>query len=255
VNFWFFESEQDHNSYIHYATASVFPKIIFGLKGSFSKLSQTGSQNELVPSGLNGQTNSFSQLSSNKGSTAIFGVLLFPHSLYRLTNNPADTFNNVYLDLDTVWPNEGTNLEEMVIEAPNHASRIEIISTFLEDKWHKNIGISNGAAISSATNKLFNLTGVLDLKSFAVDYSLSLRQFERNFKSLTGFSPKHFHRISRFEKSTDICLQSKPKMTDVAYHFGYFDQAHFIREFKEFSGYTPSTYRNLAALDVAFTKS
>src|SRR5690606_13565448 len=72
---------------------------------------------------------------------------------------------------------------------------------------------------------------------------LSQRQFERNFKMLTGFSPKYFSRIVRFEKSIINAYCCQPlSLTELALYSGYFDQAHMIREYREFTGKKPSAY-------------
>ena len=69
---------------------------------------------------------------------------------------------------------------------------------------------------------------------------ISERQLQRIFKSNLGVSPKSYIQIIRFRK---ICqaLQNRPDVSyhDLAFDFGYADQAHFIRDFKAFSGKTP----------------
>lgn len=254
MNFWFFESDVLTDSYIHHSTASVFPRLIFGLDGNFHRFSSDGIQEKLTQSGLTGQTDLYSQLYTQTGKISIFGVMLFPHSVFRLTGYPAEYLNNTYPDLDTIWHTEGTLLEEQVMMAPDHTSRIQIISNFLKLKWDENLKKQNVLSLTNAVSELSNLTGTLDLKNIANKYSLSLRQFERNFKSLTGFSPKYFNRISRFEKSTDFCLENELRLVDIAYHFGYFDQSHFIKDFKQFSGQSPSSYQQKASSDIVFVK-
>lgn len=71
---------------------------------------------------------------------------------------------------------------------------------------------------------------------------LSKKQFERLFNELVGANPKEYARIARFQKSLKL-LQNHPidgSLAQLAYQCGYADQSHFIREFKLFSGYTPS---------------
>ena len=69
---------------------------------------------------------------------------------------------------------------------------------------------------------------------------LSLRQFERVCKQRIGMPPKLFARIIRFSKAYRLYENSAYKnWTSIAYECGYFDQMHFIRDFKEFTGVTP----------------
>ena len=79
--------------------------------------------------------------------------------------------------------------------------------------------------------------------------NLSQRQFERHFKYLTGFSAKTFFKISRFENLIEAlgCASGNvPKnLTDMALEYGYYDQSHLNRHFKEFTGMSPSGYLKL----------
>ena len=72
---------------------------------------------------------------------------------------------------------------------------------------------------------------------------LARRQFERRFKSCAGFPPALFARIVRFQRSYRMLENGQAtSLTDLAVACGYFDQSHFIRDFKRFSGMNPRTY-------------
>jgi AraC-like DNA-binding protein len=58
----------------------------------------------------------------------------------------------------------------------------------------------------------------------------------------TGLSPKSFNKISRFQLSLRLIAKNEQPFTSIAYDCGYFDQSHFIRDFKSFTGLTPSAY-------------
>lgn len=74
-------------------------------------------------------------------------------------------------------------------------------------------------------------------------FNLSERQFERKFREYSGFNPKLCMRIVRFEEACNFYGHSGQKtMTEIAHECGYYDQSHFIRDFKEFSGYEPGHY-------------
>ncbi|HEY5825191.1 MAG TPA: AraC family transcriptional regulator, partial [Cyclobacteriaceae bacterium] len=55
-------------------------------------------------------------------------------------------------------------------------------------------------------------------------------------------TPKLYGKINRFQHSLGLINQKDTSLTDIAYEAGYFDQSHFIREFKSFTGVTPSSY-------------
>ena len=74
---------------------------------------------------------------------------------------------------------------------------------------------------------------------------LSQRRFIQVFKAEVGITPKLFSRIQRFQQIRTF-IQHYPSINwaDLAIDLGYFDQSHFIREFLEFSGLSPTDYMN-----------
>jgi transcriptional regulator GlxA family with amidase domain len=67
-----------------------------------------------------------------------------------------------------------------------------------------------------------------------------------------GITPKLLARITRFQKALNMLeTNSSKSLTTVAYEGGFYDQSHFIRDFKEFTGYNPNTY---FARNMEFTK-
>lgn len=86
--------------------------------------------------------------------------------------------------------------------------------------------------------------GQVQVGEIARILGVSNRTLERKFKDVLGFSPKMFARLVRFQKVVEI-LRSEhvaPRLTDIAYEFGYADQAHFIHDFKELSGVSPASF-------------
>jgi transcriptional regulator GlxA family with amidase domain len=91
---------------------------------------------------------------------------------------------------------------------------------------------------------LTNSNYPISITSLANDCNLSRRQFERAFKEYSGFSPKVFLNLVRFNSVIKAKTQANNSLTQIAIDCGYFDQSHFIHDFKTFSGYTPKEYFN-----------
>jgi len=73
---------------------------------------------------------------------------------------------------------------------------------------------------------------------------ISQRQFERKFKEQIGITPKRYQRLMRIRKVMQTLEQYQSlDLTSVAYYCGYYDQAHFIKDFKQVTGKAPSVYR------------
>lgn len=67
---------------------------------------------------------------------------------------------------------------------------------------------------------------------------------ERNFMEFVGIGPKQYHRIGRFNNllKNIRCQKQFRHWTEIAHRFVYYDQAHFIKDFKLFYGKTPSAF-------------
>jgi AraC-like DNA-binding protein len=80
------------------------------------------------------------------------------------------------------------------------------------------------------------------IDNVARDACLSIRQFERKCNERLGMSPKLFSRVARFSKAYRMFETNQQlTWTQISHYCGYFDQMHFIKDFREFAGISPST--------------
>jgi AraC-like DNA-binding protein len=95
-----------------------------------------------------------------------------------------------------------------------------------------------------ALSAIMQSKGCLLLKDLQEKVQMSERTFERKFKEYVGISPKLFTRICRFQASLSQMRNSDfEKLSDIAFQNDYSDQSHFIRSFKEFTGFSPNQYQ------------
>ena len=84
----------------------------------------------------------------------------------------------------------------------------------------------------------------LSLQKIQQELNISERTLERFFKQHIGISPKLYARISRFQSALENIRDPQfYKLTDISYQADYFDQSHFIRDFKEFAGASPTQFK------------
>lgn len=168
----------------------------------------------------------------------MIGVHLYPYALNALFDIPTIEFTNQLPDLHSILKPAEINLSERVFEAGSNNERILIISDFLESK----IKTSVKPEIAYAVKKIIQTNGNITINNLLTEASTSQRQFERNFKEHVGFSAKLFARIIRFNSLISKSDWRGQSLTQIAHHFGYYDQSHFVHEFKEFSGLNPKAY-------------
>jgi AraC-like DNA-binding protein len=118
--------------------------------------------------------------------------------------------------------------------------------------------------VQSAARLLYHTRGQCRIEELADACHTSVRQLERRFQHAIGVSPKFYARALRFEQAQRrLMFDPEADLTRLAYECGYFDQAHFIKEFRSFAKSTPSEYaremRELQAVlqskDVVFLQS
>ncbi|MEP5072365.1 MAG: helix-turn-helix domain-containing protein, partial [Crocinitomicaceae bacterium] len=96
--------------------------------------------------------------------------------------------------------------------------------------------------VKHCVESIFASHGMIDIVQMAEDVQLSTRQLERLFKKVIGLSPKFYCRIIRFNYIFEVMKEQKDSWIRTALQSGFFDQSHFIKNFKEFTGEEPSNY-------------
>jgi len=100
--------------------------------------------------------------------------------------------------------------------------------------------------IGEIANSLKNNCNNEKITSISIRNNISTRYLNQLFSQYTGLPPKLFCKINRFQYSLNLINANDQKLTGIAYDSGYFDQSHFIREFKLFTGITPTSFATQA---------
>jgi AraC-like DNA-binding protein len=235
--FWVLESDLD--SYIHRSMAEVCCEMVFHYKGIFTELKKEGKSELSFTSGVQAPSDQIKRFSVNR-SFGIFGIYFFPYTIPVLTKTSGTEVVNQMIDLKTLLGTEGSILEERIMLAGSTAERVMIATAFLEKKLGRNTNTTQ--PVFKAMRRLIDAKGNIRIAQLAGDHAMSERQFERKFKTFSGFNPKLFSRIIRFHNACSQYDNKRKSLTDIAHDCGYYDQSHFIHEFKQFSGHHPRSF-------------
>ncbi len=239
--FWFSEGDASvYKPFVHSAFAYPCPEIIFCYSGQFNYSVEFGPERKLSP-GIYGHTQTFGQVIS-RAKFGVFGFYLYPHALPQLFCLPASELTNQSTDIKTICGKEGEILEEKIMLASGFNERVKLVCDFLTARL-KNVR-SGYIPLLSSIKFMSDGNSNTAVKALAENSFLSLRQFERKFKEFSGFSPKLFLRITRFNSLLNTSFYDKP-LSEIAYEYGYYDQSHFIHDFQQFSGLNPKEYFNI----------
>lgn len=130
---------------------------------------------------------------------------------------------------------------EQLAETSDFKAQVSILDRFFLEKiphHYKSTG-----QIGEACRRLIVTDGLINMKGLAYHTNMSLKTLERRFTEKVGVSPKLFARFKRFHHALDLMnRQQAPSWAGIAYECGYYDQNHFIKEFKDFTHQLPSAY-------------
>lgn len=123
--------------------------------------------------------------------------------------------------------------------ATTDKQRIKIVEQFLLSQ-HKDIHTDK--LIVEAVRLIYQTKGTIRIKELNEKLFISQSPFEKRFRKVVGTTPKKFASIVRFNTVLDSFDKTK-SLTEICYENGFFDQAHFIKDFKQFTGDTPENFK------------
>jgi AraC-like DNA-binding protein len=238
--FWQFDSEHDSSS-----TDILFPsgnlEWVFNL-GTATLVSVVGDQPVVTPrTELLGQiTTAYSV--QVQGRNRLLGVRFKPHAASLFLRSSVASLSNTITDLTDVFGAGIPRLQEQLSAAPTGAALEHVERFLLQILDHSQARKSAFRTMDFALHRLLTHPYDTTLAAVAVECGISTRYLHRLFLAFVGLSPSQFLKIIRLQRSIAYLHQCPGSLTAVAYASGYFDQSHFIREFKRFTGLTPSQY-------------
>lgn len=154
---------------------------------------------------------------------------------------PAE-FTAKEITVEGLWGNEGKELEEQVNTLGENEA-VQAVQQFFLLQLAKYGPVQSMWPISAIVKGIHADKGEKPVQYWAHEANLSERQFSRKFKNVVGISPKEYLKITRFNKVMAHFGKGSPEsFAALAQQCGYYDQAHFIKDFREYTGTTPTGY-------------
>ncbi|MBM7620938.1 AraC-like DNA-binding protein [Bacillus tianshenii] len=179
------------------------------------------------------------------GASNLIGIRFHPSGLFPFLHIPISETVNEVEPLEMIWGSFAAEIFENLSETGTIGDIFCKLDNYLQRKI-------NGEKENqhSLIKKLINEISIMPTLSFSLlaeEMGYSERHLNRIFKDMTGISPKLLAQIFRFEKaSMELFKSPAGSVGSAAMDLGYYDQSHFIREFKRFSGMTPGEYKKKA---------
>jgi AraC-like DNA-binding protein len=178
---------------------------------------------------------------STAAQASLMGVSFKPGGAYPFLRMPAGELRDTTVSLGTLWGATAADLRSQLLEAPTHQDRFQVMERALLAELNR--GFNPSGAVGYALCRFMAEPHLTTVAGVTDQIGLSPKRFIQAFRDQTGFTPKVFCRIRRFQQALGRMESSKEvEWANVALDCGYFDQAHFIHDFRAFSGINPTAY-------------
>jgi len=171
-----------------------------------------------------------------------FAVRFYPYGFANFVTTPIQSLANTETPIDLLFGEQpAKELEDKIIRAGSTKERIETLEDFLLKKLRSEATIEN--IVKSTIDEILSTNGSTAIKTILKENLAKRRQLERKFSKQVGISPKQLGKVIRLQTALKMLInQDAESLTKIAYDSEYYDQAHFIKDFKEFTGTTPGSF-------------
>lgn len=237
---WIAESESTTD---YYPKEKILPdgivEIVFHFADPFITYNAKGEKIKQPKGFAVSQMKNFIEIESD-GTIGFVSVRFYPWGAHHFFDKPVNNFLDATVDIELLWPNNFQNILQ-AIQGIDNKERINIIQNFLEEQFKKHK--KETIAIDNAIKLIRETKGEHTIEELCNKLNIHHKKLERGFINTVGTTPKVFSRTTRF---LHLCHHLEEyenlTLTQLAYRLGYYDQAHFIKDFKAFSGITPKEY-------------
>jgi AraC-like DNA-binding protein len=237
--FYFKDYVSEHNMERVVPTGNIF--LLLELDG-FERMTFN---NDLQPTGhfkntwVSGMQKKYLSISVHQHSEML-GIQFKPTGAYPFFKIPINQLNDSVRQSETYFGDSVTNLRNKVTQIKDITKKFTVVEQWLLERLDEK---------KAPPQEIADVVLKLQSQPFAKhnellsDYSKTRKNLINQFKKYCGLTPKVLHRIFRFNTLLANMNQKNDIVwTDIIYETGYADQAHFIKEFQEFSGFNPSEF-------------
>lgn len=190
---------------------------------------------------------------ASEGSTRVIGIRFFAYGAYPFLRMPICELADGITELGALLGGKADALSRQITDMP-FLEACRLLEAFLLTRMAERT--TDVRLIRMATELIYRHCGVIDIDALAQQVNWSQRSLERKFTVLIGQSAKMLARIVRFDQIKNALIFNPTlSLTELAHHYLYFDQAHFTRDFQQFTAQTPTAFaKKVAAHQIYFYK-
>jgi hypothetical protein len=176
------------------------------------------------------------------GYVHCFAARFYPYGFANFITTPLKELENKETAIgQLVGEAAAKELEQKIISAETNEQRIKSIEAFLLEKLTEKSILDH--IVKTTIDTLLSTNGSAPIKEILKEDLSKRRQLERKFFKHVGMSPKQLGKVIRLQAALKLLLNHRGgNLTEIAYQSDYYDQAHFIKDFKDFTGINPKEF-------------
>lgn len=220
---------------------SGYGSIVFNLGGGYSIQNKKYNQLRVPDNFMAGQATQSYRLSFT-GHIDQVGIVFRPAGLASIFNIPMFSFVDERISLASLLPVELVeNTASLLKQAASPEEKATLLNDFLADLLTRQPAATD--YIDEAANQIVDRNGIIRVDDLIAQSFMARRTFERKFLYKVGLSPKYYARIRRISYLCNLIAgKSTVDWQEILHHCEYYDQTHFIKDFKSFTGRSPVEY-------------
>jgi AraC-like DNA-binding protein len=169
----------------------------------------------------------------------VMAVHFRPGGAFPFLGIPLGNLEDRYVGIDEIWGSDGRDLHERLIETSSTQARFRVLELFLMTRPRLSADRQAGVAATMAAIEDNPSVRMADIHNRV---GISAKRLIALFRDEVGLSPKAYARVRRLQAALRLLGAGAVGGAQVAAEIGYFDQAHFVRDFASFTGMTPTQY-------------
>lgn len=222
----------------------VFPSsglvIGFQYKGQLAAV-KNNMESKLNTAGITGITDGY-KIFKNSANIGTILVYFSEIGFTQFASHPANELFNLSISLTDIFDKKSVaEVEQKLTIATTDKQRVKVVEQFLVSQLKD---VQTDRLIFEAVKLIYQSNGTIRIKELNEKLSISPSPFEKRFRKVVGTTAKKFASIVRFNAVLDNLNETKT-LTKICYENNFFDQAHFIKDFKHFTGDTPENFKRL----------
>lgn len=176
-----------------------------------------------------------------QGPLNVFGISFFPFGLFPVLRRPLSDYTNQIVSLRSVSEVLYKQFELALYREGTVQETVLFLEKALDLIYRPNHKDLEAAALLQDYCRSCQAVSIRD---FCLNYKINIKTFERLCLKYTGYAPKTLQRMARFQNASNQLIYSTPSknLSGLAYENDYYDQAHLIKEFKDYSGSSPGQF-------------